>query len=97
MDYKYPNQAEGAYKNYYQDQKYQQPATQSAAYQHEGNTQTSSNYGGQYQDGYNYDNQYQDPGVDSQYTGVNYDSGTAEPSLSDYNSHESCIKISSKK
>lgn len=96
MEYRYLNQADGAYKNYYQDSNYQQPATQSPAYPTDGSA-ISAGYGTGYQDSYNYDSQYQDPGAASQYQESNYVPESTEPSLSDYNSHESCVKITTKK
>jgi hypothetical protein len=96
MDYKYLDQTQGAYQNYYSDQK-QQPATQTAAYSQDTGYGGDANTGGWDQNQADYNYQYQNPGAQTQYQTQNYASESAEPSLSDYNSHESCIRITTKK
>lgn len=97
MDYKYLDQTEGSQKNYYQANSYQQPAAQSTAYPPQTAQDPNMGYGGDQTQNYNDDYQYQDPGATDQYQEGNYGTENAEPSLSDYNSHESCVRITTKK
>lgn len=84
MDYRYSAQAPQYEQNYNEaDQAYDQPAAQLAGYPNDrGNTAGQINTGGEVDHGYpdmNGYNQYQDP---------NYVQESTQPSLSDYNSHE---------
>ena len=97
MDYRYtdPNRASNYY---YEGQNYQQPATQSAIYtstpRYNASVPTET---GMSQD-YQYATEYQDLGGQDSYANQVYsEEPTYEPSLSDYNSHECCIKITTRK
>lgn len=94
MDYKYLDPSRDATQSYTQDQNFEQPAAHSAAYQQNegygGYQANASNYPGQY------DNQTQNLGQQAYQEGE-YQEESAEPSLSDYNSHESCVRITTRK
>ena len=69
---------------------YQQPATESAAYSYDQNIYQDPNYGYSQSTQLGTDQAYQSEGVgQSDYATQGYEETTAEPSLSDYNSHES--------
>ena len=97
MDYRYMDPSRSPSYSYEQPS-YQQPATQSVIHTND------SGYGysvptdtGMSQD-YQYSTEYQDLGEQDQYDNQAYAEETAwEPSLSDYNSHESCVKITTRK
>lgn len=85
--------------NYYNEgQNYQQPATQSAIYtSNPGYSAGIPTDTGTSQD-YQYATEYQDLGGQDAYANQAYaQEASYEPSLSDYNSHESCVKITTRK
>lgn len=85
MDYRYSAQEPKYSQNYNaQDQSYGQPATQPAVYsQNTGYTGSNTAAFGQNEYG------YQDPNGYDAYQDPNNVQESSEPSLSDYNSHES--------
>jgi hypothetical protein len=79
--------------NMYPNPGYEQPAAMSTAYGDQNAGYTGADTAGQ-------DPQYQnwqDPGGQQQYDEPEYAEESNEPSLSDYNSHESCVRITTKK
>ena len=85
MDYNYEKPAR---KNYakYPEESYQQPATATVSYGYEQNYEQNESYNTQDQNYSGYDQSYaQEPVTQEGYKEQNYE---AEPSLSDYNSHE---------
>lgn len=99
MDNRYYNPPKSQ-QNYYEGQKYEQPATQSVVYQKNYGYQADPNVttGKFAAPDYQYSEQFPDPGGQDGYVQQDYGEENAEGlSLSDYNSHESCIKISTKK
>jgi hypothetical protein len=80
-----------AFNNYYDQQQYEQPATQNT--QDPNLAQTADTSYGQSQNvGYGYNSNEPE-----QYQAQDYQAEEGQVSLSDYNSHESCIRISTKK
>lgn len=96
MDYKYLDQTRGVGSNYNAanaDQTYEQPAANQPNYpgaEGASTYQNSAAYPGQY-------DYAQDPGQQAAYQEGEYGAESTEPSLSDYNSHESCVRITTKK
>ena len=97
MDYRYMDPNRSSHYSYEQPS-YQQPATQSVIHTND------SGYGysvptdtGMSQE-YQYATEFQDLGGQEQYNNqANAEEGAYEPSLSDYNSHESCVKITTRR
>jgi hypothetical protein len=81
-----------AFNNYYDQQQYEQPATQNTQDPNLAQTADSSSYGQSQNVGYGYNSNEPE-----QYQTQDYQAEEGQVSLSDYNSHESCIRISTKK
>ncbi len=94
MDHRYLNPSMDTTRNYTEDQNYEQPATHAAAYPQPEGYGDYQNQPGGYDDQYQYPEQ--NPGQQAYQEGE-YQAESTEPSLSDYNSHESCIRITTKK
>jgi len=98
MDYRYVGPNTSVTDNYHNTGSYEQPAAQSANYP------TDDGYGNYQNSATDYPQQYdynaQDPNQQAAYQEGEYAAeGTenTEPSLSDYNSHEVCVRMTTKK
>lgn len=94
MDYNFEKPVR---KNYakYPETTYQQPATATASYAHDWNNDQKQPYIPETVPYSGYDSNYtQESATNEAYQEQNYE---AEPSLSDYNSHECCVRVSTKK
>ena len=89
MDYKYLESSLNTGTNYNNAQNYNQPATQTTNYSQD---ERNQNYPSSSQD-----YPQQDLNQQAVYQEGEVTADSTEPSLSDYNSHESCIRITTKK